>query len=98
MSSKDHISSVGLFSMTSSMCVFIAHPGLKGCCCLATQDVQMGCLGQLQCNILQCLQHRCTTEDIFGCSYILNCDYRLEYPHLELQVVIILVSPQAGFK
>lgn len=29
MSSKDHVSSVGLFRVTSSMCVFTTHPGLR---------------------------------------------------------------------
>lgn len=75
MSRKNHASSEGLFSVTSSMCVFAAHPGLRKAAAIsATSDVQTGC--QLQCNVLQCLQHRCTTE-YTGISYIFNCNYRL---------------------
>lgn len=94
MSSKIGVSCEGVFGVTSSACLHSPSGSRKGCCCCAASDVQIGC--QLQCSILQCLQHRCTAEYTVGPCCILNYNYRL--PSRSSKTSLIWEHPRLIFK
>lgn len=77
------------------MCIHSPSRSQKRCCCLATQDVQVGCRGQLQCDILQAHTAQNTFLGVPIYLVVITAwDLNLEL----LVVVVIVVSSQAGFK